>query len=359
MHIERVEQFDEIPLNREQWNNMVKYNHTNTIFQTYEWFESWWRSLGRNNQLVFLIAYDFDQIVGFAPLMIVNNLYSKKSLHFASDKNSDYCDFVINGNYMKTISAFLEYLNSCFTQWNSMVLQNIPSESITLACLQTICQEKDYNISIKRRIKAPALLIENQHNHALSLINKYSVTRHLKKVIKLGNLEFINLNKRDDIMNYLDMFFDQHIERYRIKNMVSQFINPDNRQLYIDLVNNLNHTDWLLFSVLLLDDRPIAFHFGFNYNNKIIWYKPSFSPSYKAYSPGTLMLKHLVEYAIDTDRSELDFTIGDESFKSRFSNCTRYNQNVVIYRSKILCFVLVFIRKISRNFYQALRWFKQ
>lgn len=352
MHIEWIDQFQDIPLSPEQWNNLVQKNDTNTVFQTYEWFESWWKVFGKKHQLVFLVAYDLGSVIGFVPLMLIDSSYGNKSLHFAGDTNADYCDFVIDGNQLKVISEFLKYIDTVVTDWTTMILLNIPSQSTTLACLQTICQEQDYNIAIKQRVKAPALIIEGRQQQALALVNKYSVTRHLRRINKHGGIKFINLNKKDQILAYMDLFFEQHIERYRLKNMVSQFVNKDNRQLYIDLVENLDHTGWLLFSVLLHKDKPIAFHFGFNYNNKIIWYKPTFSPSYRAYSPGTLMLKCLVEYAVEIQSSELDFTIGNESFKSRFSNCIRDNQNVVIYRSKALCVLLISLRRLSSKLYR-------
>lgn len=356
MYIDCIDKFDDIPLSPQQWNAMVQKNDTNTVFQTYEWFESWWKVLGNKHRLVFLIAYDTDDIVGFVPLMLVDNLYGNKSLHFASDANADYCDFVINANHMTVISAFLKFIDTGVPEWNTMLLINIPGESITAACLQTVCQEQNYNIAIKHRVKAPTLLIGDRPEQASTLINKYSVTRHLRKIKKQGKLEFVNLSKKDEIMAYLDTFFDQHIERYRLRNMVSQFVNNDNRQLYVDMVKNFDHTDWLLFSVLLHNGKPIAFHFGFNYNNKIIWYKPSFSPLYRTYSPGTLMLRYLIKHAIKIKSEEVDFTIGDESFKSRFNNHVRYNQNLVIYRSKFICVFLTLVRRIKRNIHHGLRW---
>lgn len=355
MHIECINQFEDIPLTPEQWNNLVQKNDTNTIFQTYEWFESWWKVLGKKHQLVFLVAYDLGSVIGFVPLMLVNSSYGYKSLHFASDTNADYCDFVINGNHMSVISEFLKYIDTAVTGWKKITLLNIPSQSITLACLQTICLEQKFNIAVKERTKAPALVINNRQEQALTLVNKYSVTRHLRKINKIGGIEFINLNKKDQIIDYMDKFFEQHIERCRLKNMVSQFVNNDNRQLYLDLVENLDHTDWLLFSVLLHKGKPIAFHFGFNYNQRIIWYKPTFSPFYRNYSPGTLMLKCLVEYAVEVKSQELDFSIGDESFKSRFSDCVRYNQNIVIYRSKTMCLLLMVLRRMSGKIYRIFR----
>ena len=44
------------------------------------------------------------------------------------------------------------------------------------------------------------------------------------------------------------------------------------------------------------------------------------------------MVRHLIGRALEHDRSELDFTIGDEPFKRRFTNCTRKTVRLRIYR---------------------------
>ena len=185
------------------------------------------------------------------------------------------------------------------------------------------------------------MIIKNHIDEARNSVAKYSVTRHLRKLEKLGKLEFRNLRSKQEILPHIDAFFSQHIQRYRLKNQASQFTDAANKEFYVDLVERFDHNGWIIFSVLTLDDVVVAYRLGFDYDNKLIWYKPAFDVEYRAYSPGTIMLKKLIEYSIETGHSELDFTIGDEAFKSRFSNRTRYNQNIAIYRSRLVLLAYV------------------
>lgn len=349
MHIELIEQVEDIPLDRTSWNSMVQKNQTNTVFQTYEWFESWWKNYGKKNRLVFLLAYQDEQLVAFAPLMLTSHPYGQKVLHFIGDMNADYCDFVINGNHMQVIAGFVEFLYSGIVDWTSMLLLNLPGQSTTLSCLQTVCHENGYNIDIKLPVSTPTLYIRNHEDEALALVNKYSVKRHLRKLEKIGKLEFVNLHNKQDILAHIDLFFHQHMERFRLKKQASQFVDSTNRAFYLDLVANFDHCGCLVFSMLLLDGKPIACHLGFEYNDKLIWYKPAFDPAYKNFSPGTLMLKNLVEYTVEAGYSELDFTVGDEFFKSRFCNRSRHNQNIAIYRSNLLLVVFMLRRYLGRS----------
>ena len=89
---------------------------------------------------------------------------------------------------------------------------------------------------------------------------------------------------------------------------------------------------------MFLDDRPIAYHFGFVSDKRLLWYKPSFDPSIRKGSPGVVLIRHLIGYARQHNLAELDFTIGAEPFKDRFSSGTRYVDTYRIHRSRLRFF---------------------
>lgn len=347
MHIELFSRVENIPIDKEKWNNLVCGNVTNTVFQTYEWFMCWWNNFGHSYRLIFLTASDKSGLIGFAPLMIGPSQYSQKTLRFVGDNNADYCDFVICGNRLKTIDGFVSFLYSKEIDWSCMTLLNIPDYSTTKACLETICYKNRYNIQIKSPVPAPALIIKDNLDNALAIINKYSINRHIRKLNKLGKLDFYSLKHKELILNHIEHFFEQHISRYKLKGLTSQFLDVNNRQFYIDLINQFEDSQWLLFSILELNGSPIAYHLGFDYNNKLIWYKPTFDIKFSSFSPGTIMLKELIDYSIKTSHTELDFTIGDEEFKNRFCNRIRYNQNIAIYRSRLIYYIYIFRQRVS------------
>jgi hypothetical protein len=76
---------------------------------------------------------------------------------------------------------------------------------------------------------------------------------------------------------------------------------------------------------------PIAFHLGFEYGARFIWYKPAFSALHAKRSPGEVLLKFLLEDAVARGLAEFDFTVGNDTFKYRFANRVRTNHRIRVY----------------------------
>ena len=133
----------------------------------------------------------------------------------------------------------------------------------------------------------------------------------------------------------LDQFFDQHVARWAATDTPSLFVEPRNRDFYHALTRYLSPRSWILFTVVEHNGRPVAFHFGFDYSGALMWYKPSFDPAVAAWSPGLVLLRQLIQFAIDTRRKELDFTFGDEAFKTRFTNSARRLIRLKIFRHRM------------------------
>jgi CelD/BcsL family acetyltransferase involved in cellulose biosynthesis len=89
------------------------------------------------------------------------------------------------------------------------------------------------------------------------------------------------------------------------------------------------------FCALFLDDRPIAFHFGFISRNRLLWYKPSFDIRVAKGSPGVTLACNLIRFAQENSLAELDFTIGDEPFKSRFCSEYRIVDEYRVHKSRL------------------------
>jgi CelD/BcsL family acetyltransferase involved in cellulose biosynthesis len=158
---------------------------------------------------------------------------------------------------------------------------------------------------------------------------------HCNYFRRQGQLEFRNCTSADEIIAYLDRFFQQHIERWALADTPSSFLDVRQQAFYRELVQQLAPAGQLLFSVLLLDRAPIAFHFGFEHQGRIIYYKPSFDIDYFKHSPGLVLLKYLLEYALERGAAEFDFSIGEESYKYRFANHARKNYAVRVFRRRV------------------------
>ena len=64
----------DLPVDHKQWNALVAETAGATVFQTYEWFECWWKAFGSRHELFLVTLLDNDSLVGIAPLMLVRRI---------------------------------------------------------------------------------------------------------------------------------------------------------------------------------------------------------------------------------------------------------------------------------------------
>lgn len=324
---------DEVPVTPLEWNQLVSQSETNTVFQTYEWFQCWWKVFGAQNHLLLIIVYHNQELVGIAPLMILGG-YPKRVMKFVGDGKADYCDFIISREKKAILSIIMKHIFSISHQWDSIVLTNIPGYSLTAEVLYEVSSHYRYGNKFLSRIVniCPTLVIQGNQEEIIRLINRPTLKRRYNYFKNNGDLKFINISNPEHAQKYLEVFFQQHIKRWNFRGASSLFNDQDNRNFYYELTRSLLDKQWLLFSVLEYDGVPIAFHYGFDYNSKLIWYKPSFDIDYFRRSPGKVLLRFLIDYTLENNKSEFDFTIGDELFKNEFANQKRNNLQIKIFK---------------------------
>lgn len=314
------------------WNALAATSATNSIFQTHQWSTSWWSSFGDQFTPRFVSATDDTGVVGVAPL-ILDSSTRQRVLRFLGDGRADYCDFLTKdadiGVLLRLFAAVTE-----LPDWDVILLNNLPGQSPTVDALTTWCARAGLPTLVNRHVLCPTLLIDGHQDEARAVLNKPSLRRPLHYFQRSGRLDVRDLRRSAAIEPLLDAFFAQHVTRRLAKHSRSLFDEPRNRTFYRALTRNLDGTDWLLFSVATVDERPIAIHFGFDYNGVVTWYKPAFDVTAAHHSPGLLMVRHLLQYACEGRRRELDFTVGDEPFKQRFTNALRHNVRLMVFKDQ-------------------------
>ena len=50
MEIIHIENFESLPINKYEWNNILKKSNNNNIFLTWEWLSTWFKYFGTNKK---------------------------------------------------------------------------------------------------------------------------------------------------------------------------------------------------------------------------------------------------------------------------------------------------------------------
>jgi CelD/BcsL family acetyltransferase involved in cellulose biosynthesis len=358
LHVELITRLEAIPLTPDEWNALVAANETNTIFQTWEWFEAWWRTFGSSRRLFLLIVRRGQEIIGFAALARRRSTFGWRRLEFAGTGNADYQDFVLPTDKPLAVAAICAFLRAHWWRWDRLALANVPGHSSTLAHLEAGCSNAGLRVVDESRVSCPTLLLQEDHGRARNVIEKYSVRRPHNWFSKRGDVRFRHVTSSEEIERLLPLFFDQHRRRWQAVGKASLFNHSAQMRFYETLARTMLKRGWLQFSVVEFNGDSIAFHFGFDYFGCVTWYKPTFEVRYAEHSPGLLLTRHLILDGLHRSRRELDFTCGDESFKERFASRHRFNANVGVYHSVVLHGLAVAVRNTRRLAGRAMRRMK-
>lgn len=348
LRIELIERRADLPLSPEQWNALVTRNDTNTIFQTFEWFDAWWRTFGDAHELFFVAVYRGREVIGFAALMIRRTRMGLRQLEFVGTGNADYQDFVLPIDKQQVLSELCAFLAAHAGRWQRAKLCNIPSHSSTFQQIRAAGEAASLYLVDEAQQRCPTLVLEADRGAAWQLIGKYSLRRPLNWFKKRGEVRFRHVTSRQEIQALLPAFFDQHMQRWRAVGRNSTFEKAQQQTFYRALAHTMHAAGWLLFSVVEFNGEPIAFHYGFDYALCVTWYKPSFDVRYAEHSPGLLLTRQLIEDGLMRERREIDFTIGEETFKDRFANLERSNAYIGIYHGPVAYRIALWMRDLRR-----------
>lgn len=330
-----VSSIDQVELDPYEWNALARKSPTSTIFQTYQWSVSWEKTFGHQYEPLYVVVPTFDgeTIEGIAPLMVAKGFLGQRVVKFLADGRADYGDVLFPTGRLDAVERLLHHLWAAKDRWDCLLLNSIPSESPTLTAIEEFCRRYGCYMLQRKLYSSPTLLIKGQEEKAWKLFNKYSLRRRQNYFERRGKLTFKTVRGLD-VMNYLDGFFSQHIARWAGSKTPSLFLEEKNRQFYRELAQAFCETGWLVFSMVEWNGRPLAMHVGFDYQGRFLWYKPSFDPVYAKHSPGLVLLRYLIGYALEHKCDEFDFSVGNEPFKYRFANHVRATMQVQVFKDR-------------------------
>lgn len=317
------------------WDDLAARSSGATYFQGFAWNESWWNARrDADHTLAILSAWRDGRLVGLAPLQLGEiDERIGRALSFIGQGNSDYQDFLVDRAEPAVVEALLSAIADLDERWERFLAYELPEGSLLRATVQEAHRVDRFRLERKDDTLCPYFDIVRDPTGFAGLAEKQSFKRQAGLLARLGRVTIEHLFDPDAIARELPAFFRQHVERWAITKTPSLFLHPAARSHYESLVRIGGARGEILLSVLRLDGRPVAYHFGFLHRERLIWYKPSYDLRLFRVAPGNSMLQATIRFAVERGLRELDFTRGDEAYKTRFTNAQRRNANWTWYRS--------------------------
>ena len=321
--------FDDPACMPDQWATLLSQGDTDAVFLTRAWQQTWWDVFGRG-QLQLLVAEVNNRVTALAPLFCDEGM-----VYFIGSGGSDYLDFVGDVAAPEVLIALLSAARASTPGFVGFRFYHVPDTSRTGERLQAAAERLDLVCFDEGSLPAPALDLRD-HAAAQAAPNKKSLRRHENALSRSGTLSVQHVRDAATVQQHLPDFFAQHIARWSGTPYPSLFIDTSQRTFYERLAETGSRAGWLRFCRIDLGGQSVAFHFGTCYAGSYLWYKPSFDVRLAKYSPGEVLLRHLLLASIDEGAHTFDFGLGDESFKQRFATHTQMVRTWGLYPQEVL-----------------------
>jgi CelD/BcsL family acetyltransferase involved in cellulose biosynthesis len=324
-----VERVSELESLREDWDALLCASPCRSPFSSFVWVTSWLECLGTGVRPFVVVVRDDERVAAIAPL-VVNRA---GVMEFIGSPQSDYADILLDGDPRRLLPPIVEALRSRRDLWKQIVLEPLRAERSCARALLAVLDEQRVAYRLEQGDLCPAMVLEDVEA-ARRQYSKSNLNNYVNWFRRQGDFGFEAPEDLPTVLARLEDLFDQHRERWRGTSTPSSFSRPEIREFYRRFVERMHGLGWIRMGCLRLDDHFPAMFLYFAMDGVYYMYKPSYSLEFAKRSPGQVILRFVLEEAVREGVGEIDFTRGDEGYKSRFANAQRQNLRVILYRSQ-------------------------
>ena len=334
MKFEMLHYWPEVQRLQPAWQELLAVAATGSVHGSPEWVESWMTTLGRLDQPRFVTAWENGQLVGLLPLVIARSSWAElggKRLQFVGGRRGDYHDVLVAaGREAEVVPRLVHEALTMIRQTGLLVFHHLPEDSPSLPILRTMLAV-DGLVCREVATTAPYLILDRSLPSLAEQWRKShrdDLRRQRRHLEKLGSLSFTIHQKVKEILRQLPGFFDAHRRCYLGRGRKSL---PGNDLRTQDFLQTLvvalgceNPVRRVHFATLDLDGKAIAYHLGFISGQVFLYYLPTYEPELEQYSPGKVLLHHLIEHGFAHESWQVfDFMRGAEPYKYRWTKTER------------------------------------
>lgn len=316
----------------EEWNALLARSEPNTPFLRYEYLQAWWQGRGGGEwpqaEAAIVLAHQAGRLVGIAPLFQARNAQGEEALLLlGSVAISDYLDVVSppseRARFLGALFDFLSTEPAIASRWQVLDWCNLLEDSPTVPLLCQEAQQRGWGCEIQDLTRAPRVPLPGDFEAYLAGLDKkqrHEIRRKMRRALEnRSNVRWYIVQDASALERESEAFLNlmaQDAEK-------ASFLTPEMRAQLRLIIQAAWHSGWLQLAFLEMDGRKAAAYLNFDYANRIWVYNSGLDPAFHDLSPGWVLLGHLLQWANEQGRLELDFMRGDEEYKYRFGGVDR------------------------------------
>lgn len=333
--IEDNETFENL---RRDWDHLLEKSPLKSAFLTWEWLHGWWQVNGADRKLLLLTAWQGEELIAVAPLMLEKRKkfgLPLRALVNLGTPQGDVGGFLFNADAGDEVLLHLwQFLMENKHQWDILELNEFSFGGREHNLLKTEAEKNNLPWREMKNAHFFITLAETWEKFSERLARKfrYNLRRALRLAEEVGPVEIRHYTGNQVTWEV----FQTVVEINRNAHYPRLYNSPTEQALIRELTERkAPQQGWLDVYILWVNNQPIAYEYGFGYEGRFEDWRSGFDTRFPAnISIGKLLAMEVVQKCIQEGYSEIDFLRGDESYKEEWEPSQRDFVNLRIFNNK-------------------------
>jgi CelD/BcsL family acetyltransferase involved in cellulose biosynthesis len=324
-----------------EWNALLEQTATHVPFMRYEYLNLWWQTRGGGEwpdaELVLVVARQDGRLAAAAPLFFTPDWQGRPALLLVgSIEVSDYLDLLVRSEDLPAfLDALLPFLRDAgLPDWQALDLYNLLDDSPTIPALERAARSVGWRCTSEKLQHSPYIPLPGDWEAYLSTVDKkqrHEIRRKLRRAENsLVPVDWYIVRNGDSLDGHITDFMDL----MRMDPDKERFLTPAMEEHMRKTAHFAAKVDSLNLAFLDIDGVKAAGYMSFDFLNRLWVYNSGINwQDYSEYSPGWVLLGHLLRWANQEGREAFDFMRGDEDYKYRFGAVDRFVMRVIVERA--------------------------
>lgn len=318
---------------REEWNSLLEVSISNVPFLRFEMLKTWWQHRGggewpQETQLAILTGRENGRLLGIAPCFITEYEGKRALMLLGSIAISDFLDLIVRPEDESAfVAGLIEFISSQLVLdygIEALDFCNLLDQSPTLELLKLSAGKKNWQYEQSILQPSPYIILPGDWDTYLASIDKKQRHEIRRKMRRAEESDFpVNwyfTHTAEQLEEDSEEFFRLMVQ----EKDKEEFLTDSMRTQMKELMRTAFDAGMLQLAFLTVNGSRAAAYWNFDYHNCIYVYNSGLDRDYMDYSPGWVLLGHLLQWANANGRATFDFMRGNEDYKYRFGGVDRF-----------------------------------
>lgn len=294
-----------------QWNGLVCSMRRPTPFMLHGWLEAWWMHHGHEREMRVEAALDGDVLVAAIPLEIERR-FGLRVGHLMGRHHAALGDLLVAPDAKDDVlRELLDHVRASSVDW--LDLFGPSREGVLLG------RAMPSDLVAIERVEAPVLEIpggwDEAYRRNVSGKKRNLHRRRRRQLEALGSVSVTVATQGHELAAALEAAFRLHDLRWRGRSDTSEFTTRAGKAFHRAAATNLARDGVPRILLLLVDGKPVAFHYGMLFEGVFFNHRLAFDPALARLSPGLVTTLEAIVSAVGAGAQRVEFLGGGERYK--------------------------------------------